>query len=360
MILNRFVSKVHDSCGAPLGSRSDLVERRADHILGACFGRSGSTKSRRLKRCRYLAALLLWSFTLIAGGCVEREASLSLQITEVSPELLQPGGRVVIKGRGFGEGMGSVAISARALTIEQWSAHKIIAQIPADTPRGERFLVVTSLGQQTPPFAVSVAGELEPRPRGGRPDLGVLPDMDTPDGAQSDMRVDMMEPDQTTGEIISITLDDPEAEVTLEAELRNFQGVEEIWLNVIARDPSALGRPSSWVENPLWGAAAQLDFPSDRLRFVRMDLPDGPDAAALSGEREGRIYWYHGNLNVPEGATRFTLMTLRFERLSAQDAAPLRFDFVPRHVSLRGIKNQRLSGSWSAGVLTFGPQGGTP
>ena len=297
---------------------------------------------------------------MIAGGCVERETSPSLQITEVSPDLLQPGGRVVIKGRGFGEEAGAGAISARALVIEQWGAQKIIAQLPTDTPRGERFLVVSRLGQQTPPFAVLVAGELESRPGGGRPDLGVIPDLDVFDSAQPDMFLDMTQTDQMMGEALSVSLDEPEAEVTLEAELRDFQGSAEIWLKVVARDPSTLGRSSSWTDTPLWGAAAQLDFPSDRLRFVRMDLPDGPNAAALSGEREGRIYWYHGNLNVPEGATRVTLMTLRFERISAQDIEPLRFDFVPRHVSLRGVKNQRLSGSWSAGVLTFGPQGGTP
>jgi hypothetical protein len=309
--------------------------------------------------CGFLLYLLFF-FIQTLGGCVERDATPSLIITEVSPERIQPGSRVVIKGRGFGEEASTVAISARALVIEQWSAAKIIAQVPVDIPGGERFLVVSRSGQQTPPFPVFVVGELETRPRGGRPEVGVTLDIDVPDFTLSDMSVDMTIPDQNMGGQELFALDDPEAEVVIEAELRDQQGVEELWIKVVARDPSSLGGSSGWGDDPLWGAAAQLDFPVDRLNFIRMELPDGPRAAALRGEVDGRIYWYHGDFSVPADASRFTLMTLRFERLNPQDRAPIRLSFVSRHSALRGVKNQRLPGRWSAGEVQFERRGDAP
>ena len=304
---------------------------------------------------------LLFFLTQALGGCVERDAAPSLIITEVSPERIQPGSRIVIKGRGFGEESSTVAISARALVIESQSAEKMIAQVPVDIPRGERFIVVSRSGQQTPPFPVFIAGELEPRPHGGRPEVGVIPDIDVPDSTPLDMSVDMTIPDQDMGgQELSLALDDPEAEVVIEAELRDQQGVEELWIKVVARDPSSLGGDSGWGDHPLWGAAAQLDFPVDRLNFIRMELPDGPRAAALRGEVDGRIYWYHGDFLVPADASRFTLMTLRFERLNPQDRAPIRLSFVSRHSALRGVKNQRISGRWSAGEVQFERRGDAP
>jgi len=280
---------------------------------------------------------------------------------EVLPERIQPGGRMIIKGQGFGETPALVSISARPLIIEQWGDREIIVQAPTDTPRGDRFLVVSRLGQQTSPFPVFVVGDLESRPRGGRPELGVIPDLNPmPDGGPLDLSVDMIISDQDMGQTLSLTLDDLQAEVILEAEIRNFQGVDELWLHVIARDPNSLGRESGWDQTPLWGAASQLDFPVSQLRFIRMELPDGPKAAALLGERDGRIYWYHGGLEIPSGATRFTLMSLRFERLNPQEKASIRFSFVPRHSSLRGVKNQGVPGRWSGGELQLEGTGDAP
>lgn len=175
-----------------------------------------------------------------------------------------------------------------------------------------------------------------------------------------DIEVDVDPPDMPLGRQLTLTLDDPNAAVILEAELRENQETPEIWVNVIARDPQSINLTDSWAETPLWGAAAQLTFPPEQLRFIRSSLPDGPNNAALGGEEPGRVYWYHGSLEIPRDATRATLMTMRFEVLNPQDRSPITLGFIPRFSSIRGLKNQRLKYQWSGGTLMFEVEGATP
>lgn len=294
------------------------------------------------------------------AGCVERDAEPSFAVTQVTPIPLLLDAEITIEGRGFGESQGEVSISARPINVQSWTDQRITATLPIDTPRGERFLVVSREGQQTQPFPIYIAGELSSRPGGGRPEFGAVTDFTLPrDLGTSDQAVDMVA-DMERVETVDITLTDPSAPVVIEAEVNEDQGLKELWVHIVARDPRSLGAPSGWDVDPLWGAAGQLTFPSQQLRYLRMGLPDGPNAAGLAGEEPERVYWYHGNLVIENMAERATLMTLRFEILNPENAAPITIGFVPRFSSLRGVKNQRLNHSWSGGEITLLRRGDTP
>ena len=56
----------------------------------------------------------------------------------------------------------------------------------------------------------------------------------------------------------------------------------------------------------LWGAAAHLDYPIDRLDFISMTDPPSNKVAALSGEISGRVFWYHGQLESDVSNERHT------------------------------------------------------
>lgn len=289
-------------------------------------------------------------------NCVEEGSPLPFAITDVSPQPLSPTRSVSVRGRGFGEITGNVTINDRPLTIVRWSDRLLEAELPADVSRGARFLVVSRSGQQSAPFPVTVEGDPGERTRGTL-DFAQISDM----GSPRDQAVDQaIEPDQTVGGRVNVVLDDEEAIVTFEAELRDAFVERELWVKVIAHDPIQRDQEEGWATNPLWGAAAQLDYPVDRLELVGIAEENAPERAALTGNQAGRIYWYHGDLRIPSSATRFTLITLRFKLINDEDSAPIRLSFPTRFTSLRGMSNQRLPGAWSGGTLTFEGMGGLP
>lgn len=317
----------------------------------------------------YLSTVLMLSLSL---GCIEDpKPSTAFEVTRVTPSLLVPGESVTIQGRKFDPAVEmttisssnraerrSVAISGRALTITSWSDTEIIARIPLNVGAGERSLVVSRQGEQSPPFSVTVEGDtVREIPREGDAGVGPTRDRGVTPPPQDEGVIDMAPP--VLGPPITVTLDDPNAVVVLGASWREFQGSVELWVDVIARDPRSLGLERGWDEEPLWGAAAQLDYPVDQLDFVMMAEAASPKIAAYRGEVEGRIYWYHGQLQAPGEASEITLMTLRFAQLVPNDLRPIRLSFTPRHSSLRGLQNQHIAAPWSDAQITFNA-GDTP
>ena len=310
----------------------------------------------------WLSVTLALSLSL---GCVEDpKPSTAFEVTRVTPSLIVPGEAITIEGRKFdpevempsfssldGANRRNVAINGRALTITSWSDTEISARVPLNVGAGERSLVVSRRGEQTPPFSVTVEGDVV-REIPSVTDAGVGPVMDRDVRPTRDEGVIDMAP-PALGPPITITLDDPNAVVVLNGRWQEFRGAVELWVDVIARDPRSIGRERGWDVEPLWGAAAQLDYPVDQLNFVMMAEPAAPKIAAYQGEVEGRIYWYHGRLEAPGDASEITLMTLRFTQLTPGDLNPIRLSFAPRHSSLRGQENQHIAVPWSGAQITF-------
>ena len=294
-----------------------------------------------------LMNLLMMSVLLI--GCIDRNERASFIITEVTPSALDPGMEIVVQGRGFQSLQGSLAISGRPLTVLAWTDQLIRAALPLDVPTGERYLVVSRNGRHSPPFAIYINGEGGAR-LAAQPDLG----MQSVDQA-IDQSVDQMV-DQMLGQRLSVALNDPNAAVIIEAERRAADDGDELWLSLVARDPSTVSGEVSWAEQALWGAAAHLTYPLDRLEFMMMTATPGPQVAALQGDLPGRIYLYHGRLNIPDSATRYTLLTLRFKIIDVANREPINISIPARFASLRGTNNQRLKGTWSGGTVQYGDQ----
>lgn len=302
-----------------------------------------------------------WIFGLIitssGGGCVEQPTEASFVITEVIPSPLQLESRAVVSGRGFGDTSGSVTLGDRPLVVTSWSPSSVEVQIPMDVRGGERLLVLSRGGQHTPAFSVLVDAPLGERSR-ARVDQGVRPDYRI--GADQSVDLSLPPVDQLVGEQVEVLLDQPNAVVTMEAEVQIDNGERTLYVHFVAHDPSTRGAATGWAERPLWGAAAQVDYPSDRLNFVGIALENGPERAALRGDIEGRIYWYNGRLRIPSHVAKWTLMTLKFRWVDPLDHAPISVSLPPRFVTLRGTQNQRLEGNWSAGMIQFLSAGGTP
>ena len=292
----------------------------------------------------YLVLSALFMFS-----CVERTEEATFLVTEVTPNALDPGAEVEVKGRGFQSLPNTLSISGRPLIVLSWTDQSIRASLPLDVPTGERFLVVSREGIHTAPFPIYINGEGGAR-LGRQPDLG----RSASDLSDDAMIISDQGVDQMLGQTVIVELDDPNATVVIEAETRQINQDTELWISLVARDPVTLGEELGWVEMPLWGAASHLDYPLDRLEFVIMTDSPGPNVAALKGDILGRIFWYHGQLNIPSTATRTTLITLRFKVLEPMNTTPLRIGIPSRFTSLRGVQNQRQKASWSGGSLLLG------
>ena len=298
----------------------------------------------------YLLNLFLFISLL---GCVEKTESASFAITSVQPQTLEPETTTIIKGRGFGESLGTVAISGMPLEITSWAEQKVVALLPRNIPRGARYLVLSQNGKQTAPFPVFIEGELASSP--SRTDM-FLP---MPDLSQRDATTDMLMPpvDQMMGIPVQVSLDKPEAGIIITAQRRDDFGSPELWVSFVARQPNQTNG-GRWSEEPLWGVASHLTYPTDRLDFILMKDEPSRNIAAVKGDLPGRIFWYHGNLNLDESAQQATLITLRFSILDPTDSTPFRLELPRRFTSVRGKSNQRLAYEWSGGQIQL--IGGNP
>lgn len=239
-----------------------------------------------------------------------------------------------------GPRLGQVSIGGRALNILSWSSTLIRAQLPLDVPTGERTLVVSRDHIHSPSFPIYVKGE-----GGARPSSPLDFSPFDRDSSFDDMSGDMeMSRDQMIGVALTVTLDDPSATVVLSAERREESGESELWVTLQAKETTS----------PLWGAASHLTYPSERLEFLGTAERSGTNLAAVTGEIEGRIFWYHGALDFNAMDSVHRLITLRFRLSAPRDLSPLRFTIPPRSASLRGLENQRLPGQWSGGIVTLG------
>ena len=107
-----------------------------------------------------------WLFLMAyLSACVEKAETANFVILSVSPSVLEPETSIIIEGKGFGGDPNVVAISGQPLRINSWSDQRVVATVPANISVGERFLVLSRDGQQTPPYPVFVSGDLTPRLR---------------------------------------------------------------------------------------------------------------------------------------------------------------------------------------------------
>jgi hypothetical protein len=298
-----------------------------------------------------LGVYMTLAVTLSIGfscGCVERNAPPFI-VVKVSPADLEPGGEITVEGRGFGEERSQLSVGGRSLVVSAWREQSISATLPLDVPTGARLLVVSRNDLHSPGFPIYIAGEGGERPS-SRLDFSPL----NRDMGRVDQGIDFRPlEDQMIGSALSVELDNPEATVIIEAERRDDQETPELWVSLIARNPSFTDPRLGWSETPLWGAASHLQYPTDRLDFIRMTLSPGTDASAVTGSIEGRVFWYHGKLRIDSESSEYTLITLRFTLRDPLDLSPIRLTIPSRTATLRGVKNQRLNGAWSGGVLSF-------
>ena len=277
-------------------------------------------------------------------SCVETPKEPLELVRSVEPEAPRPGDFININGQGFGA-EGIVAISGRSLNMVSWSENFIQAQLPEDIIGGERYLVLTLIdGRHSKPYPIFVdaqSGNSSLNPMAS--DLGV-----------TDMRIADQSLDQGSSNLLEVDLDQPEATVIMEAELKDGITGKELCLSFIARNPTGLNGGIGWESTGLWGAAAHLDYPIDRLDFISMTEPPSNKVAAVNGEISGRVFWYHGQLDSNVSNERYTLITLRFKVLDPNDTSAIRFEVPRRFSSLRGRNNQRLEAVWSSGSVRLG------
>ena len=280
----------------------------------------------------------LYFFIALFSACTPKpSASPSFVITSVDPNPVLVGETIEIHGRGFGTEEGWVSMSARPLTLISWSSDLIMAQIPSDTPRGETVLVVSTTEEQSPPFPVSVQGDVGQRPaQSFQPssDFSMPPvtlnDFTTP----SDMNPIT---DQGMQSSIRVTLDQPDATVTMRA---------------IRGDTSNGGNPDELciiIDSKLnaWGIASHLKYDHQKLTFLRMVEPANPNRQArVSDLADQRIFWY----TIEEQNAQ--LLTLCFRINNPNQTQNLAFSFVPRFSALRDRTNQSLAATWSNAIIT--------
>ncbi len=289
--------------------------------------------------------------SLFLFSCIDEQAVPSLMIRSVQPNTLRAGGLMTVLGHGFGAN-GSAAISGRNLRIQTWDKSVITAQLPQDLVGGERYLVLTLSDERySDPFPVLVENPNQ-RDRGPNQTYSAQ-DMGLSDMAIVDQMIGQTSDLGLTNQL-EVILDEPEATVIMEAELKETPAGIELWLSFIARNPSMSNRGEGWSSTGLWGAAAHLNYPIDRLDFISMTAEPSAEMAALRGEISGRIFWYHGRLATDVESSRQSLMTLRFKILDPSDRSAMRFTLPNRFHSLRGQNNQRLNATWSSASIILG------
>ena len=167
----------------------------------------------------------------------------------------------------------------------------------------------------------------------------------------------MLPPDQMMNSQVQVTLDQPDAGVIMQAEIRDDLGEQELWVTIIVQNKTDIDQ-QNWSQTPVWGAAAHLFYPADRLEFLLMKEAPGRQIAAVNGDLPGRIFWYHGNLVLDENREQANLITLRFRVLRPADQSSFRLEVPRRFASVRGRENQRLNYNWSAASIQI--SGGMP
>jgi hypothetical protein len=278
-----------------------------------------------------LICLSVMSF-LVFSGCVDPAPKLDLTVEHVQPSPIIPGAQIKIIGHRFGETVGEVSIRARPLEVIDWRDQLITARIPEDTPGGEAYLVLTSEGRPSAPFAVIVDNDLESR--GGRPPEATDASLPTDDVAVVEDRdaeppIDLGPSDPSS---LTVALNVPDAEVTFSARRVSGDRGEELWVTF----ESSLSA---------WGAAAHLIYPEDRLIFLGTEGEQTRYMQAKESALEDRIFWYSARLSSG------SLITLRFQVIDPTLPLEIPLTLPPRFAALRSGDNVSLSARWSSGVI---------
>ena len=133
-----------------------------------------------------------------------------------------------------------MAISGRSLNMVSWSENFIQAQLPEDIIGGERYLVLTlNDGRHSKPYPIFIDGQ-----NGNSLSSSLNPmasDLGVPDMSIADQSVD-----QGSSNLLGFNLDEPEATVIMEAELKDGVMGKELWLSFIARNPTGLNGGLGW------------------------------------------------------------------------------------------------------------------
>ena len=288
--------------------------------------------SNRVQRLSASLMCLSVIISLTLSGCVDPVPKLDLTVERVQPSPIIPGAQIEIIGHRFGETVGEVSIRARPLEVIDWSDQSISARVPEDTPGGEAYLVLTSEGRPSAPFAVTVDNDLESR--GGRAPEAIDASLPTVDIAVVEDRdaeppVDLGPSDPLS---LAVALNVPDAEVIFSARRVNVDRVEELWVTF----ESTLSA---------WGAAAHLIYPKDRLTFLGTEDEQTRYMQAKESALEDRIFWYSARLRSGP------LITLRFRVIDPTLPLEIPLTVPPRFAALRSGDNTPLSARWSSGVI---------
>ncbi|MFN3197842.1 MAG: hypothetical protein ACE366_05425 [Bradymonadia bacterium] len=288
-----------------------------------------------------LAWLIGWA--LLLGGCVA-ESLPSPTITQVNPSPADPGGVLLVEGRGFGASSGVAAVGGRGVTVQRWSDARVQLSLPQDLPSGAALVVLkTAEGRPTEGFPVIIGGD-QGRTSGRRAfdpppvadDGGVMPSPDAsvdggilPGDAQP--LPDAMRPDANLGLRASFTPDPGGADVRVYMEEAATQSPGTLTLDVITPERAAV-----------WGVAFHIAFDNSQVRLREFSPSNGNNivAGALGEDRVafGRL------VRSPQ------VFTLTFDLVQPGQS---RISFPTHNRTLRTADNQPIPDvQWLGGVIT--------
>ncbi|MCB9521951.1 MAG: hypothetical protein H6702_01055 [Myxococcales bacterium] len=283
--------------------------------------------------CGLLAALPL--------GCSDDPVPADLRIDRVLPAEVAPGRAVIVEGGDFGDAQGSVAIGGRPVPVRRWRAGAVEVVVPADQPRGQTLVVLTTAARarsNAAPLTVLGDGE-RPDPVRRFPDLGGARDAGPPtDDGPPPRDEGPPLPDEGPRDLVAVFTPDPSgtdavALVPVQAPT-GFLGLQITVPRRLVPQTGGLALHLAYDPNLLTLAEAE---PEESNVFIAREI--GPGRLALVRVRPEQI-----------------AATLIFRLVGRGEA---RVDVPARHRALRDLSNRDLTElRWAGGsvrVQELGP-----